>query len=310
MFWPNPYFSVGPVSPATQTVVAGGRASYSLPTAANAGYTGSLTSFSVTGLPSGATASFSPSSGAVGFTSTLTVSTTSATPGGTYPLTINATDGSLTYFAYTTLVVSSAAGFSISVSPSSQTIGIAGGAAYAVTITATNGFTGVVTLGVDGLPSFSSATFSPETTTGSGSSKLTITTTASIAPGTYPLTFTGTSGSLTEATTATLVVTGANFILSATPEIQAINAGTSASYTVSTTVVSGFDGSVTLSVSGLPSGASAVFSPASITGAGSSTLTVSTTTSTVAGDYNLTVTGTGESPSQTQTAPITIEVND
>lgn len=312
MFWPNPFFSISAVTPQSQTVVAGGRASYTITTAANAGYTGNLTSFNVTGLPSGATPSFSPSTGAAGITSTLTVSTTSATPAGTYPLTISTGDGTLSYFASTTLVVGSAPGFSITVSPSSHTIGIGGVTTYTVTIAATNGFAGVVNLGVDGLASNSSASFSPETITGSGTSTLTITTTASIAPGTYTLTFTGTSGSLSETTTGMLVVTGANFTLSATPEIQAINAGSSAAYTVSTSVVSGFDAGVALSVSGLPSGASATFSPASITGAGSSTLTITTTSATAAGDYNLTITGTSGSGSQTltQTAPITIEVND
>jgi hypothetical protein len=317
MFWPDPYFTIGPATPASQTVVAGGRASYTISTAANAGYTGTLKSFNVAGLPSGATASFSQTTGTPGFSTTLTVSTTSATPAGSYPLTVSASDGSLSYFActsgcpttqpYPTLVVGSAPSFSISAAPASQTIGVSGGTTFAVTVAAANGFAGVVDLSVDGLPSGSSATFSPETVTGSGSSTLTLTTTASIQPGTYALTFTGTSGSLTKTTMGTLVVTGANFVLTAAPEIQAINAGSSAVYTVSTMVMNGFDGSVVLNVSGLPSGSSATFSPTAITGAGSSTLTITTTTATAAGDYNLTVSGT--SGSVVQTTPITIEVN-
>ena len=47
---------------------------------------------SLSGLPAGATASFSPASGtAGGFTSTLTITTASAPP-GTYPLTLTGTD--------------------------------------------------------------------------------------------------------------------------------------------------------------------------------------------------------------------------
>jgi len=315
MLWPNPYFSIS-VTPAAQTVQAGGRATYTIPTAANAGYTGNLTSFSITGLPSGATGTFSPTTGAAGITSTLTVSTTSATPAGTYPLTISATDGSSTEFAcvsacsssqpYATLVVSAVPSFSISASPSSRTIGT-GSTTYTVTTTAANGFTEVVDLGVDGLPSGSSWTFGPETITGSGSSTLTITTTSSTTKGTYRLTITGTSGSLSESTTVTLIVTGATFTLSATPEGQSITAGGSAVYTVSTTAVNGFDSSVKLSVSGLPSGATAKFSPTSITGAGSSKLTITTTSSTPAGDFNLTITGTGGT--LTQTTLIALEVN-
>jgi hypothetical protein len=319
MFWPNPYFSIS-ATPATQTVKAGGATTFQIPTAANAGYTGSISSFNVTGLPSGVSYGFSPSSGTPGFTSTLTLSTATTTAAGTYPLTISATDGSLTYYAcasaclsasqpYATLVVTAQPSFSIAATPTSQTIGIGANTTYTVTTTALNGFSGVVDLNVDGVPSNSSWSFSPEAVTGSGSSSLTITTTGNTLPGTYPLTITGTSGSLTETTTATLIVTGANFILSATPEGQSINAGGSATYTVSTTVVSGFNGVVglTLGPTPLPSGVSYTFSPTSITGAGSSTLTITTTTSTPAGEYNFIITGT--SGSLEQTSGVTLEVN-
>ena len=307
MFWPDPYFSLGPVTPATKSVTAGSVATYTIPTAANAGYTGSLTSFAITGLPTGASAGFVPNKGAPGFTSTLTVSTAASTAAGTYPLTISATDGSLSYFAYASLVVNGSPGFTIAASPTTRTIGITGVATYTVTTTATNGFNSVVNLNVTGLPSNVSAGFSPLTITGSGSSTLTVTTTSNTAPGTYTLTIKGTSGSLTQTTTVTLVVTGANFTLSATPEIQSINKGSSATYTVTTTVMSGFNGVVNLTLSALPSGATGTFRPTSITGAGSSTLTVTTTTSTPVGDYSLSITGT--SGNLVQTTPIDLQVN-
>ncbi len=309
MFWPNPYFSIGTVAPATSMIMAGGIATYTIPTLANAGYTGTLTSFSVQGLPSGATPVFSPSTGAAGTTFTLTVNTTAATPAGSYPLTISASDGSLSYFAYATLAVTASPGFTVSVTPSSETIAAAGNAAYTLTTTAVDGFDSTVDLNVDGLPSNSSASFSPETITGSGSSTLTINTTSNTMPGTYPLTFTGTSGSLNETASATLVVTGVNFVLSATPEFQSVNAGENTSYTVSVTAMNGFTGNVALTAPAtLPTGVTATFSPTTITGgAGSSTLTLTTTSSTPAGEYPLSITGT--SGTLTQTAPIDLEVN-
>jgi len=316
-FWPDPYFSIGPVSPNSETVLAGGSASFTLPTAAHAGYSANLTSFSVAGLPAGATASFSPNSGSPGFTSTLTVTTSMSTPAGSYPLTISAGDGSLSYFActpgcpsnqpYPTLVVSAAPSFSIAVLPQSETLGVGSGTSYTVTVTATNGFNGTVTLGLTGLPAGSSATFSPETIVGSGSSTLTLDTTSSVQPGTYSLSFTATSGTLNQTAMGTLVVTGASYNISATPEIQAINAGSDAVYNVATTVMNGFDGSIALTVTGLPAGATATFSPASITGAGTATLTIATTTSTPAGNYNMTV--NGANGTVVQSAPITIEVS-
>jgi hypothetical protein len=103
MFWPNPYFSISKVAPATNTVAAGSAVSYTISTLANAGYSGSSISFNVTGLPVGA--SFNQGTVAPGSPFALIVSTTSATPTGSYPLTISATDGSQSYFAYATLVV-------------------------------------------------------------------------------------------------------------------------------------------------------------------------------------------------------------
>src|SRR6266700_1061584 len=54
-----------------------------------------------------------------------------------------------------------------------------------------------------------------------------------------------------------------NFSISATPASQTVTAGANAGFNVSLTSVGGFTTSVSLSVSGLPSGATASFSPAS-----------------------------------------------
>jgi hypothetical protein len=99
----------------------------------------------------------------------------------------------------------------------------------------------------------------------------------------------------------------ADFSLTATPASQSIVAGNSTSYTASVSPINGFTGSVTLSLSGLPSGASGSFSPNPVNGgSGNSTLTVSTSTSTPPGTYTLTITGTG--PSTTHTATVTLVV--
>jgi hypothetical protein len=86
-----------------------------------------------------------------------------------------------------------------------------------------------------------------------------------------------------------------DFSISASPASQTVNQGAGTSYAVSTATTAGAAQPVTLSVSGLPAGASAGFNPASMTSGGSSTLTVGTSTSTAAGTYTLTITGTGSS---------------
>jgi subtilisin family serine protease len=97
--------------------------------------------------------------------------------------------------------------FSLSATPSSQSV-VAGSttAPYTVNITRTGGFTGAVTLSASGLPAGATPTFNPNPASGASSS-LTIATAANTAPGTYPFTISGSSGSLTHTTPGTLVVT-------------------------------------------------------------------------------------------------------
>jgi len=90
---------------------------------------------------------------------------------------------------------------------------------------------------------------------------------------------------------------GAGFSLDGTPPRQAVSAGGGTSYEVVITPTGGFRGSVSLSVSGLPSGVSASFTPNPIdlrTGT-SSTLSVTTTLATTPGQYSLRLTGTSGS---------------
>ena len=101
---------------------------------------------------------------------------------------------------------------------------------------------------------------------------------------------------------ASATVTAApNFSLSISPSSVTVPLfGSTATYTVTVTRTGGFTGAVSLSVSGLPSGATATFSPNPATG-GSSTLTVKVKI-TPRGTFTLTVTGTGGSPTITHTA--------
>jgi phospholipase C len=81
----------------------------------------------------------------------------------------------------------------------------------------------------------------------------------------------------------------------------------SASSTITTTAVGGFNGSAALSCSGLPGGVNCSFSPLMVTGSGTSQLTVDTSsTATTPGTYSFTVQGT--SGSLNHTAPLTLTI--
>jgi poly(beta-D-mannuronate) lyase len=96
-------------------------------------------------------------------------------------------------------------------------------------------------------------------------------------------------------TSGNYIISQPDFTISATPSSQTVQPGAGTSYTVNIGNVNGFSGTVTLSISGLPAGATASFNPASVNMIGSSTLTVSTAASTPAGSYTLTITGTSGS---------------
>lgn len=197
----TPDFSVA-ATPSSQTVSRGKGASYTVSVTPSSGFNGNV-SFSVAGLPSGATASFTPSSVSGSGSSTLTVNSSSSTPTGTYTLTITATSGTLTHTTQVNLAV---ADFSISVSPTSQTVRTNSKTTYTVTVSALGPFSSTVTFSVTGLPARTSASFSPATVPGSGSSTLTIFAKAKAPSGTHPLTVSATSGSLTHSTTVNLVI--------------------------------------------------------------------------------------------------------
>jgi polygalacturonase len=100
------------------------------------------------------------------------------------------------------------AGYTLSVSPDSQTVAQGESTTYTVTVTPSGDFTGPVDLRVSGLPGTTS-TFDPPTVIGSGGRTLTVATSNLTPTGSFPLTITGVSGTtglLNRIVVATLVV--------------------------------------------------------------------------------------------------------
>lgn len=93
--------------------------------------------------------------------------------------------------------------------------------------------------------------------------------------------------------------TANDFSIATTPSSGTAAQGASATTTVTTAVTSGTAQTVNLSASGLPTGATATFSPVSVTAGSSSSLKISTSASTPAGSYPITVTGTSTSATRT-----------
>ncbi len=98
-----------------------------------------------------------------------------------------------------------------------------------------------------------------------------------------------------------------SFTLAASPTSKTIKRGNSASYSVTVTPQAGFTGVVTFSLSGLPAGTSASFSPTSITTSGTTKMTVTTTKLTATGNYQLTIMGQSGSLSSSTTVTLTLK---
>jgi hypothetical protein len=127
--------------------------------------------------------------------------TAGSTAGG--PFTVTAASGSVSGTASVT-VTALPQDFSLSVSPTSQSVRQGNAASYTVTVKPSNGFTGSVTLSVSGQPSQSTVTFSPDPATATSTLKVQ---TVTGVRGTFTLTIKGVSGSLMHTITATLTVT-------------------------------------------------------------------------------------------------------
>jgi kumamolisin len=203
-------------------------------------------------------------------------------------------------------------GFSLSASPGAVSVVEGGTGSSTITSTVVGGFNAAVTLSYSALPSGVTASFNPSSlATGGGSSTLTFTVSATAATGTYPITITGTSGATTETTTVNLTVTApvaGSFTVSVSPSSGYLLEGQSGYATVTTATSGSFNAAISLSATGVPSGVTYSFSPASIAAPGSGSahfnLTVSRTAPT--GTYPITITGTGGGVTKTTT--LTLEI--
>lgn len=201
---PAPDFSIS-ASPSSQSVVRGSNVSYTASINPLNGFADTV-NFSVSGLPSGASASFAPASITGSGSSTLTVTTSTSTPVGTYTLSIAGSSATRNHSVNVTLTVGSAGDFSLADSPATLQVSRGTSSRDTITVSALQGFTGTVSLKVTGLPYRTSASWSSTTVAGSGSVTLTIHAGSRTRTGTYTLTITGTSGSHVHSIPLTLVV--------------------------------------------------------------------------------------------------------
>jgi serine protease len=204
-------FSIG-VSPTSRSVVVGSSTTATVSTATTSGSAQSV-ALSASGLPTGASASFSPASVTSGGSSTLTIQTSASTPAGTFPVTITGSAASGSHATSLSLTVTTTPppnDFSVSVSPTNATVTAGGSTNATVSTATTSGSAQSVSLSASGLPTGASASFSPASVTSGASSTMTVTTAATTPAGSYTITVTGSAASGTHGATFLLTVNAAS----------------------------------------------------------------------------------------------------
>ncbi len=295
-------FALG-VSPGVVTLLQGSSNTATVAVKDVGGFLGNV-SLAATGLPSGVTAAFgtNPTTG----TSVLMLTASATAAVGT--ATVSITGSSAGFPSATTtlaLTVNPPPGFILAAAPANLAIARGASGVSTVRFFATGGFTGSVTLAASGLPGGVTASFGTNPT--SGNSVLTLTASSTAALGAATVTITGTSAGVVPAT-ITLPLTVTAFTLSDSPGGLILTQGASGSSTVTLTGAGGFAGSVTLAVTGLPSGVTASFGTNPTTGSSMLTLTAGATAA--QGLVPVTITGTSAGvPSATTTLALMVAAN-
>lgn len=273
----------------------------------------SLVTISVSGLPSGVTASLSkatlpaPGSGS----STLTWTASSTAPTGTCSVQIAASGGGHTSQAVIALTVLGAQPtFTVQAAPVS--LSMQQGTTGSVTVTALGaaGFNAAVALSVSGGPmgvatQFSSATIAAP---GSGTSTLSISPSATMTLGNYSLKISATANGITRTASVSFSVTQTPpCTLTPASSTLSVTDGASTSLLFTCPATQGAAStSLNLSVSGVPSGVTVSFSPTHIAPGGQATLRVSAIVTAPAGSVNLSISATGGPAPAVATLPLTV----
>jgi hypothetical protein len=171
-------------------------------------------SFSCSGLPEGASCSFSPPSINPTDSSTLIISTLPTTPTGIYPIVVSGTDGSITRNATYSLnvipVTPALFNFSLALSPPNGSVLQGNNITTTTTATLISGTSQPVSFSCSGLPAGASCSFSPSSVDPTASSTLTISTLNSTLPDTYSIAVFGAGGDITRMANYTLKVNAVN----------------------------------------------------------------------------------------------------
>jgi subtilase family serine protease len=274
---------------------------------ATGGFNGAV-ALAATGSPNGLAVGFSPSSITGSGSSIVTFKAAATTAPGSYSIVLTGTSGML---QKSTTVVVSVGAASLSLASPTPSLNVLQGASTSVSLTtaATGVLAAPVTLTASGVPSGVSAAFSATSTTPPASVTLSFVVGATAVAGTYPVTVTGTSGSVTAKLTLTLVVAAPlrpSFVFAVGATALTLTHGTSTTFTVQSASTGSASVTVALSQTGLPAGVTAAFSATSISGTGAAVVTLTAAPTATHGTSVASFSGTAAGATQTSTVALTV----
>jgi subtilase family serine protease len=148
--------------------------------------------------------------------------------------------------------------FKLTAALGSLTINPGASGSATINIVSANGFSGNINLSVSGLPAGVAVTWSANPA--NVASSLTLVVSDAVVRGSYLVTVTGTSGSLSASTTLALLINAPGFSIAPAQASAEVISGTSSSISFAVTDYGGFNGNVTFAVnSSLPSGVTATW---------------------------------------------------
>ena len=206
--------------------------------------------------------------------------------------------------------VTNPGGFSLKASVTSESLLPGKSATFTVAVTGTGGYSNSVSLTAS-VPSGVTLTFTPASLKPGANATATLTVAAGSAAKTANITITGTSAGVAETATVALTVQQAPAIaVSAAASKLTVVRGQTTTVVITTTTSGAFTGQVVLAATGMPTGVTAAWSPASFTASGvssiTSTLTLKATADAALNSGNLKITATGDGLTASATAIVQV----
>ncbi|MBX9402693.1 proprotein convertase P-domain-containing protein [Lysobacter sp. BMK333-48F3] len=279
----------------------------------------SAAALTVSNLPSGVSANFSPAALAAtangSSRSKLTLNVAAGATVGTYPIIVNGRSGDLLRTTTVNLVVTADAGYKLVLSGTQHVTPIGGSSQLPVTVVGT-AFNDPVSLGVTGLPAGVSAAFGLNPVNPGAkaavNSTLTLRASAQAKQGRYPLTITGTSGGIVRSAAIDLYVNPApDFTLWTVGRSRALvavtqQAGISGWLDINARPLHAWNQPIAFSMEGLPPGVSARFSPAVVNPYGPTSIAFTASGDAAPGNYQANVVATAASATHRLPVQLTV----